>query len=98
MNYFHEQHILYLYFCLTFDNKNLTDNKAMQHRITYAEGVNFEVIQPTDVQEIPPPTSQPSLEALPVKEHESQDEVIFDIEATGLGNCNLILLFQNRHS
>lgn len=50
------------------------------------------------MQEIPPPTSQPSLEALPVKEHESQDEVIFDIEATGLGNCNLILLFQNRQS
>lgn len=49
------------------------------------------------MQEIPPPTSQPSLEALPVKEHESQDEVIFDIEATGLGNCNLILLTQKGH-
>lgn len=47
---------------------------------------------------IPPPSSQPSLEALQVKEHESLDEVIFDIEAKGLGNCNLILLFQNRQS
>lgn len=46
------------------------------------------------MQEIPPSTSLPSLEALPVKEHESLDEVIFDIEATGLGNCNLILLFK----
>lgn len=54
MNYFHVQHILYLYFCLTFDKKNLTDNKGnatqeVREGITYAEGVNFEVIQPTDV-------------------------------------------------
>lgn len=48
------------------------------------------------MQEIPPPTSQPSLEALPVKEHESQDEVIFDIEATGLGNCTLIFTFSKQ--
>lgn len=80
--------------------KNPTDNATQKVRegMSYAEGVNFEVIQPNDVQKIPFPSYQPSFETLQVKEHESLDEVMFDIKITGLGNCNLILLFQNRQS
>ena len=36
-----------------------------------------------DVQEIPPPSRQRSLETLPINASESLEEITFDIEATG---------------
>jgi hypothetical protein len=64
-------------------------SKEVREGVTYSEGINFEDLHPSEVQEIPPPSHQPSLQPVPFKEFESLDQVIFDIEATGLGTCIL---------
>jgi hypothetical protein len=47
----------------------------------------LKIYHPSEVQEIPPPFHQPSLQPISFIEYESMDQTIFYIEPTGLGTC-----------